>query len=133
MLAEKADIRGYFDEKSMIFSTKDGRDVGHATLSNRLYHLEMEEPMGAKQIDDSFKTREVVAAVMDFDDPVWKMHRRLGHLSMQNMLNLQKFSDGMGFTEKQIKTKLKAICPVCATTRALVRIPRNATPRNQAS
>jgi hypothetical protein len=43
MLAEKTDIREYFDEKNMIFSTKNGRDIGHATLSNRLYHLEMEE------------------------------------------------------------------------------------------
>jgi hypothetical protein len=48
MLIEKADIRGYFDEKSIIFSIKDGRDVGHAILSNGLYHLEVEEFMGAK-------------------------------------------------------------------------------------
>jgi hypothetical protein len=130
MLVEKADIRGYFDKKSMIFSTKDGRNVGHATLSNGLYHLEVEEPMGAKQVDDPFKTREVVVAVVDFDDPVWKMHRRLGYLSMQNMLNLQKFSDGMGLTEKQSKAKFKAICPVCATTRALIRIPRDPAKRH---
>jgi len=67
---------------------------------------------------------------VDFDDPVWKMHRRFEYLSMQNMLNFQKFSDGMGLTEKQIKAKFKAICPVCVTTRALVRIPRDPTKRH---
>jgi hypothetical protein len=49
---------------------------------------------------------------------------------MQNILNLQKFNDGIGLTEKQIKTKLKAICPVCATTRALIKIPRDPTKRH---
>lgn len=45
------------------------------------------------------------------------------------MLSLGKYSDGMGLTDKQIKAKLKAICPVCATTRALVKIPRDPAKR----
>ena len=46
------------------------------------------------------------------------------------MLSLSKYSDGMGLTDKQIKAKLKAICPVCTTTRALVRIPHDPAKRH---
>ena len=35
----------------------------------------------------------------------------------------------MNITERQIKDKLKAVCPVCATTRALVKIPRDPASR----
>ena len=45
------------------------------------------------------------------------------------MLNLKKASTGMEISEQQIKDKLKAICPVCATTRALVKIPRDPASR----
>jgi len=79
--------------------------------------------------DNPFKSGEVLVAAINFNDPVWRMHRRLGHLSFQGMLNLKKVSTGMDVTEQQIKEKLKAICPVCATTRALVRIPRDPAKR----
>lgn len=35
-----------------------------------------------------------------------------------------------GITKKQIKAKLKAMCPICATTRALVKIPRDPAKRH---
>ncbi|KAH9211962.1 hypothetical protein DL95DRAFT_464356 [Leptodontidium sp. 2 PMI_412] len=40
-----------------------------------------------------------------------------------------RFSTGMNITEQQIKDEPKAICPVFATTRARVRIPRDLAKR----
>lgn len=71
----------------------------------------------------------LVVAAINFNDPVWKWHRRLGHLSFENMRRLAKVSRGMNITEKQIKAKLNAICPVCATSRAINRIPREPATR----
>lgn len=68
--------------------------------------------------------------VLNPNDPVWMWHRRLGHLSLQNMRNLLKLSDGINVTDKQIQAKLKMICPICATTRALVKIPRDPAKRH---
>jgi len=62
---------------------------------------------------------------VNFDDPVWKWHRRLGHLGFQNMLKLLDSSTGMENTAAQIRAKLKAVCSVCAVMQALVNIPRN--------
>lgn len=40
------------------------------------------------------------------------------------MIQLAKHSIGMRVTVEQIKAMLGSICPVCATSRAVVRIPR---------
>lgn len=45
------------------------------------------------------------------------------------MRELIKVSDGIDLTDAQIKEKLRAVCPVCATTRALVYIPRDLAKR----
>jgi hypothetical protein len=66
-----------------------------------------------------------IAAVIDFDDPVWVAHRRLGHLSLANIKRLLRTSTGLGITEKQINAKIKLLYPVCQTTKATVRIPRS--------
>lgn len=122
MLAQKAGIRGSFDGSGMLFSMEDGREVGYATMDKGLYLVRVDQP---KLQQTAPGGQEAIAALVDFDDPVWQMHRKLGHLSLQSMLQLHKNSDGMGLTEKQIKAKIKMICPVCATTRALVKIPRD--------
>lgn len=57
---------------------------------------------------------EAIAAAVDFDDPVQRMHRRLGHLSFQGMLNLRSVSTGMNIVDQQTMDKLKTVCPVCA-------------------
>ena len=57
------------------------------------------------------------------------MYYRLGHLSFQSMLNLKKVSADIDITKQQTKKKLKAVCPICATTRTLVRIPRDLAKR----
>ncbi|KAG9512183.1 hypothetical protein KCU93_g10402, partial [Aureobasidium melanogenum] len=62
---------------------------------------------------------------IDYNDPVWVWHRRLGHLGFDNMIKLLKVAEGIDLTEKQIKSKIRMICPVCATTKAVNRIPRD--------
>jgi hypothetical protein len=41
-----------------------------------------------------------------------------------------KMSDGLGISDAQIKPKLLEICPICATSRALNRIPREPARRH---
>jgi hypothetical protein len=126
LLAEKAGIHGYWDHRGMTLLTEDKSNIGYAAFYNGLFQVRIEP---VPKPDNPFESGEALAAAIDFNDPVWRMHRRLGHLSFQGMLNLKKVSTGMNITEQQIKDKLKAICPVCATTRALVRIPRDPAKR----
>ena len=70
-----------------------------------------------------------IVATIDFREKVWKWHRRLGHLGLENLRRLLKVSEGMDLTDKEIKKRLGAICPVCATSRALYTIPRDPATR----
>ena len=72
----------------------------------------------------------VVTAAVDFNDPVWAEHRRLGHLGLESMRRLTRMSTGMTVTDAQIKAKLKDNCPICHTTRALYKIPRDPANRH---
>jgi hypothetical protein len=45
------------------------------------------------------------------------------------MLKLLNSSTRIEVTAAQIRAKLKAVCPVCAVTRALVKIPRDLAKR----
>ena len=45
----------------------------------------------------------LIKKTVNFDDPVWKWHRRLGHLGFQNMLKLLDSSTGMEITAAQIR------------------------------
>jgi gag-polypeptide of LTR copia-type/GAG-pre-integrase domain len=123
MFAKKAKLTGVYNDQYMTWINDQGHQIGHATFENGLYHL------NAKKALSLFELGEVVAATVNFDDPVWKWHRRLGHLGFQNMLNLLDSSTGMEITPAQIRAKLKAVCPVCAVTRALVKIPRDPAKR----
>ncbi|KGO69328.1 Integrase, catalytic core [Penicillium italicum] len=124
MFTQRAKVTGIYNEQYMTWMNDAGHMIGYAIFGNGLYHLD------AAQLPSDNMTGGVIAAAVDFDDPVWKWHRRLGHLGFQNMLNLLRSSTGMEITEKQIKAKLKAVCPVCATTRALVKIPRDPASRH---
>jgi len=75
-------------------------------------------------------TLPTAAAAVDFDDPVWSEHRRLGHLSLDGMRRLLKISDGIKVTDKQIQAKMNDLCPICHTTRALYKIPRGPAQRH---
>ncbi|KAG9759970.1 hypothetical protein KCU73_g3120, partial [Aureobasidium melanogenum] len=75
--------------------------------------------------DDAPIPPPVTEPEFDYNDPVWKWHRRLGHLGFDNMIKLLKVAEGIDLTEKQIKARIKMICPVCATTKAVNRVPRD--------
>lgn len=124
MFARKVKLTGIYNDKYMTWIDGQGRKIGHATFENGLYHLK------ARKALNPFESGEIVAASVDFSDPVWKWHRRLGHLGLQNMLKLLDSSTGMNITAEQIRAKLKAVCPVCAVTRALVKIPRDPAKRH---
>ena len=53
-------------------------------------------------------------ANIDFTDPVWDWHCRLGHLSLHGMIQLTTQGVGMGVTKEQIQAKLGQRCPTCA-------------------
>ncbi|KAJ5222193.1 uncharacterized protein N7469_008433 [Penicillium citrinum] len=109
MFVRKAKVTGVYNEKYMTWIDGAGFTVGHAIFDNGLYHLKATK-VSSQDIPDN-----LIAATIDFDDPVWIWHRRLGHLGFQNMLMLLNSSTGMEITEKQIKAKLKAVCPVVPT------------------
>ncbi|CAK1358438.1 unnamed protein product [Cercospora beticola] len=137
------EIVGQWDKDSIRICTSDGLEVARARQTNGLYELALHpqvslyKPTG--QVDDSKAAPlesmppgvrpPYVAATIDFSDPVWKWHRRMGHLGLDNMRRLLKVSNGISITDKQLKAKLGAICPVCATTRAIVKVPREPATR----
>lgn len=124
-------LTGVYDDHHMSWYTEAGQEVGFASYEDGLYHLRAEQlqpAIPAQEVsvaqDLEANMEHLVVAAVNFDDPVWAMHRRLGHLSLQRMLELLEVSEGMGLTAKQIRAKLKTICPVCAITKAVVNIPR---------
>lgn len=120
-----AGLSGIWDHDKMHLVTREGFRIGTVKMTNGLYYLAIDNlPIDQKQAQLPF------AGNVDFDDPVWKWHRRLGHLSFDRMLKLFKVSNGITLTEKQIKAKQGAICPVCATTRGIVNIPREPARRH---
>ena len=70
-----------------------------------------------------------IAGNVDFNHPVWGWHARLGHPSIENMRKLLRNSTGMNLTDSQLKAKIKATCPTCATTKATVKVPRDPASR----
>lgn len=66
---------------------------------------------------------------VDFTDPVWKWHRRLSHIGLDNLRKLLYVAEGIDLTDKQIKAKLGMICPICATTKAVNRVLKDPTTR----
>lgn len=58
-----------------------------------------------------------------------KWHRRLGHIGFNNLIKLLKVAEGLDITKKQIKARIGIICLVCATLKALNRVPRDPTIR----
>lgn len=115
-----AGLRGSWAENGMLLLTEDNFEVGMATLTNGLYHLSIKQ---AACPATTTAAAPFVASV-DFDDPVWKEHRRLGHLSLDRMIRLVDQSTGIKVSKQQIKAKLLETCPICVTSRAVLRIPR---------
>ena len=107
-----AGMCGNCDKEAIMLLHPRGRQVGHAKAAKGLYHIQL-----AKVPDDRRDTQPV-AAVIDLDDEVRTRHHKLGHLSLLSM------TTGISLADAQIKAELGAICPICATSRAVTTIPR---------
>jgi hypothetical protein len=57
----------------------------------------------------------------------------MGQRSVQSLRDLLKVSNGIDLTDKQLQAKLGTICPVCATTTAVNRIPKDLATRRAAN
>ncbi|SCN96432.1 uncharacterized protein FFFS_02244 [Fusarium fujikuroi] len=120
-LAKRAKICGKWNE-SCVTLEYDGCEVGQALLIDGLYHL---------SVKPSLPAQTAFVGSINYDHPVWIWHRRLGHLSLQNMVNLLDVSNGIPLTKQQIRAQMMHICPICATSRALLHIPRDPATRRQ--
>lgn len=94
MLATKAGMHGTWDKDRITILTREGELIGQAPLQNGMYCLQMSNQ------ETHSPNPPLVAATVDFDDPVWKWHRKLGHLSWENMRKLLKQSEGIDLTDK---------------------------------
>jgi len=117
-LIRRADMSVNMNKNGMVLYDADGQDIAFAPLKDGLFLMDI----SSVNTDTS---QPMANAAVDFDDPVWHEHRRLGHLSLQNMRHLAKISTGMTITDKQIQAKLRDVCPICWTTRNLNKIPRD--------
>ena len=122
-LETKAKVGVHFGNGQALISDSDDNPVAYGTRVGKLYQLAID----INRIERFEHYQDMVATLVDLDDLVWKWHFRLGHLSFENMRKLNKASDGMNLTDRQIKAKVKTICPIYATSRAL-----NVTPRDPA-
>ena len=77
----KAGILGSWGTDDMKLQSPLGFTIGIAMLISGLYHLKLANT--ARQMR---ALGAPFVANVDFDDPVWKEHRRLGHLSLSRML-----------------------------------------------
>jgi hypothetical protein len=133
------DLRGGWDKHKLTIKQASSQ-IGFARVSGGLYYLALglwplstplsTPPMTSKEdvAGTGEQTQDLVASI-DLDDPVWKWHRRLGHVSFSTLRLLLKQSTGIELTDKQVQAKLSTICPICATSRALVRVPREPAKR----
>ena len=118
-LAEgKACLSGSWD-KDKISICFEGQAIGAAYNREGLYHIRL-----STTADSGANDSAKLAMIIDFKNKVWQWHFRLGHPSWEYMLKLVKNADGFDVTAKQIKAMRGAICPVCQTTKATYRIPR---------
>ena len=63
MFAQKAKLTGVYNDQYMTWVNGQGHEIGHALFENGLYHLDAGEAL------NPFKSGEVVAATVNFDDP----------------------------------------------------------------
>ena len=96
-----------------------GQNIGVADNREGLYYIRL-----ANADDGGANDPDKLAMVIDFKDKAWQWHFRLGHPSWESMIKLVANSEGMDVTVNQIKGKRGAVCPVCQTTKATYKIPR---------
>ena len=138
LLGKVGGLKGCWSTNNINIVTRNDEPVCSATEKDGLYVLNFSinnEPKTGRptrqthlSVPGGVKPPCIVATI-DFREKVWKWHRRLGHLGLENLRRLLKVSEGMDLTDKEIKNKLGAVCPVCATSRALYTIPRDPATR----
>jgi transposase InsO family protein len=118
-----AGLTGTYSDKEITICTSDGHQIGTAVANQGLYHIALAETPSDTAV------QQPIASLTDLEDQVWLWHRRLGHLSLDRLGKLLKMSTGIEITAEQIKQKIKSVCPVCATSRAIVKIPKEPATR----
>lgn len=118
-LVTKANLTFLGNKEGITFFDASGDEFMHAPLHHGLYRVKASKPPPSSR---GSTTPLMAAAVVDFDHPVWREHRRLGHMSLDAMQKMLKMSTGLNLTNAQIKEKIRDVCPICATTRALYKI-----------
>ncbi|KAH5782140.1 hypothetical protein HBI88_088490 [Parastagonospora nodorum] len=56
----------------------------------------------------------------NFHDRVWSLHRDLGHMSLESMCKLVDMSEGIPVSKKEIKARMRQVCPVCKVTKSVM-------------
>ena len=133
LFSKKANIEGRWSAKSMIFENSEGYQIGYAQQVDGLYELALAPSMEVVDMHTDIlpSVQQPLAAVIDLEDAVMMWHRRMGHLGFQNLRRLKGFSKGMDdITDKQLQAKLKTICPICAMTDAIQKVPRDPASRH---
>ena len=79
-LALKAGVSGTWDKDGVTLRTKNGYDFGRAVFQDGLYFMDINPstPVGEKDVDCPPQAKPHVA--LNYQDEVWKWHRRFGHL-----------------------------------------------------
>jgi len=114
----KARLHGIWNNGSITINHQDD-EISIAEDHDGLYHIKL-----ADVTENALPHTDKLAMIVDFKDKVWQWHFRLGHPSWEYMVWMVDRSEGMNITAKQIKGKYGAVCPVCATTKATLKIPR---------
>lgn len=147
LFIKKGKLTALVDEYGIQFF-KDNECVAIAREAHGLYYLNTNTPSYPGQPPMLFMASnnkdppadknndngdDINPALEDFlNNPVWKEHRKYGHINLNYMIKMVGVIEGFPLTAKQIKAKIGLICPMCATTKAIVKIPRDPARRRYA-
>ena len=115
----RAEIHESWNLKKEFMQLQSSKDfiIDKTKLNDELYHLQI-----INSIISITSPQIPFVTNVDFTNSVWKKHRRLSHLSLQRMLQLCTQNVEMKIIKKQIQTKLKQVCSICAIIKAIVRM-----------
>lgn len=80
-VVKRAQAKGEWDAERITVQV-NGVTIVEAKEADGLYYIPV------VQIGPSSQRNFSTVAAVNFDDPVWLWHRRLGHLGLQNMVEL---------------------------------------------
>lgn len=133
-LCKKAGLKFYGDHESLsLIDPENHEELAYCPCYEGVYILQIQDTLTqavVEEVSNETPGELITAPAVNFDHPVWLWHRRLGHISLPAMRKLLKCSTGINLTDKQILTMIRQVCPICATTRALIHIPRDPATRH---